>query len=223
MAKVLAVIGKSNSGKTTLIERLVPALRERGLTVGTIKHASHGFALDHEGKDSYRHKNSGAVATVVTGPDSLALIRDSSVGWDVTKMVSHYLADMDLVLVEGFKSENLAKLELSATGERIFGDDDNSVQAVVSDRPVVSRKPVLQRDDIESIADFVYNFYTQSQQKGKVNIFVNGELLSVKSFVADMFYRVLVGMTGLLKGSEGMKRLTVDITLDDENSSKDYS
>jgi molybdopterin-guanine dinucleotide biosynthesis protein B len=218
MANILAVIGKSNSGKTTLIERLVPRLRQRGLAVGTIKHASHGFDLDHEGKDSYRHKRSGAVATVVTGPEGLAVMRDSAT-WDVAGLVSRYLADMDLVLVEGFKSEDLAKIEISATGERLFADDDQNLQAIVSAVFVSSNKPVLARDDIEGIADFVYNFYKQNRPKSAVRIFVNGEPLAVKSFVGDMFYRVLVGMAGLLKGGEGMRRLMVDVTLEDEDAS----
>ena len=77
MIPIVSIVGKSNSGKTTLIEKLIAELTRRGWRVATIKHNRHGFEIDHEGKDSWRHKQAGAVATVVASPRRIAVIEDT--------------------------------------------------------------------------------------------------------------------------------------------------
>ena len=76
--QVVSIVGKSDSGKTTLIEKLLPALIERGVRVGTIKHDVHGFEMDREGKDSYRHKHAGAAVTLISSPRQVGMVRDVS-------------------------------------------------------------------------------------------------------------------------------------------------
>ena len=80
MIPIVSIVGKSDSGKTTLIEKLIAELTRRGFRVATIKHNRHGFDIDHEGKDSWRHKRAGAVATVVASPGRAALIEDTPEG-----------------------------------------------------------------------------------------------------------------------------------------------
>src|SRR3954447_24087089 len=112
--KVVGFAGDSGSGKTTLIESLIPPLRARGLRVSVVKHAHHAFDIDHPGKDTFRHREAGAFEVVVASSKRLALIREFEQPAQLS--VHHLLAELydgvDWVLVEGFKSSNLQKLEV---------------------------------------------------------------------------------------------------------------
>ena len=112
--KVVGFAGFSGSGKTTLVERLIPALKLRGLRVSVVKHAHHDFDIDQPGKDTYRHREAGAFEVVVASDRRLALMREFEQPAQLT--VHHLLAELydgvDWVLVEGFKSSNLLKIEV---------------------------------------------------------------------------------------------------------------
>src|SRR5207253_10019774 len=92
MPPILCFVGRSNSGKTTLIERLIPALVREGYRVATIKHAGHGFNLDTEGKDSWRHKRAGAHTVIVTTKGSLAMFTDVDEDVQVEELRQRYVS-----------------------------------------------------------------------------------------------------------------------------------
>jgi molybdopterin-guanine dinucleotide biosynthesis protein B len=106
---IVTITGSSGSGKTTFVERAVPLLRDRGLAVGTVKHASHGFTADRPGSDSARHTAAGADPVLLVGPEGHALFRLAQEPVtdppNLRELVGRYFADRDLVLVEGFSSE----------------------------------------------------------------------------------------------------------------------
>jgi molybdopterin-guanine dinucleotide biosynthesis protein B len=121
---IVAIVGKKKSGKTTLIERLVAELVRRGRRVGTIKHGHH-FDLDTEGTDSWRHRAAGSVRTVLAGPDGYAVVGawpdDRPLG--PRELAGRLLPDVDLVVVEGFKAEDIPKIEIfrkTAHAEPVF-------------------------------------------------------------------------------------------------------
>ena|SRR3990167_2281385 len=110
---ILSIIGKSKSGKTTLIEKLIPELNSRGLRVGTVKHAHHGFEIDHPGKDSFRHREAGAEIVVLSSKDKIAMQRNIQEETSLNEIIQTYFPnDLDLVLVEGYKDEPGFKIEL---------------------------------------------------------------------------------------------------------------
>jgi len=111
---IITVVGFSNAGKTTIIEKLLPELKRRGFKVGTIKHAHHGFAIDREGKDSWRHQQAGADITAVVGPDKTAMV----VNAPITKLedIRPLMAGVDLIIAEGFKSVRMPKVEILRRG-----------------------------------------------------------------------------------------------------------
>ena len=117
---LLAVVGWSGSGKTTLIEQLVPELIKLGLVVGTVKHDVHGFAIDHPGKDSWRHRQAGARATVLASPARLAFVTDLDGDLPLTHIARTYFRGFDLVLAEGYKHTAPHRVEVlrAATGQR---------------------------------------------------------------------------------------------------------
>src|SRR5512139_3427672 len=98
MIPIVSIVGKSDSGKTTLIEKLIAELTNRGFRVATIKHNRHGFEIDHEGKDSWRHKRAGAVITVVASPDRIAVIEDAAKDYELAEIRERYIRDADVIL-----------------------------------------------------------------------------------------------------------------------------
>jgi molybdopterin-guanine dinucleotide biosynthesis protein B len=155
--KVLSIVGKKRSGKTTLIERLIPALNRRGVRVGTIKHDAHRFDMDHPGKDTYRHFAAGAEAVVIASAEKLALQKRLDGPRSVDDLASRYLSGVDLVLTEGYRSADKPKVEVyrrAAHAEMLCGPEDNLL-AVVSDDPVEADCPRFGLDDGEGLADFI--------------------------------------------------------------------
>src|SRR4030066_1554380 len=105
MIPIISIVGKSDSGKTTLIEKLVPELTRRGYRVATVKHDVHGFEVDQEGKDSWRHKKAGAHTVVISSPQKIALIRDVEKDLTLEEIREKFIQDVDLILSEGYKKD----------------------------------------------------------------------------------------------------------------------
>ncbi len=158
MIPVLSIIGKSNSGKTTLIEKLIPELTKKGYRIATVKHdRSHGFDFDKEGKDSWRHKQAGAVATILSSPKTLALIRDVDKEITLTEIASRYTDDADLLIAEGYKEGEHDKIEIAAdlAESNLSCKNDNHVIALISDRNYDLDIPQFKRDDVSEIAKWI--------------------------------------------------------------------
>ena len=159
---VIGLCGYSGSGKTTLAEQLIAHLRAAGQRVSIVKHAHHAFDIDHEGKDSWRHRQAGAFEVVIASNRRLALIREYEVATDpgVDELVGE-LSDCDWALVEGFKHSPLLKIEVwrAATGRRAQYPEDPYVVAVCTDSPdelpVPTGLPVLDLNDADAVADFL--------------------------------------------------------------------
>ena len=153
---IISVVGKSDSGKTTLLEKIIPELKKRGYRLGIVKHAHHGFEMDKKGKDSWRHKQAGADASLVISPGVIALVKDeeSQSVQDIRK----YLSDMDLIITEGFKREKIPKIEIfrktGRHGEPLCMRDEN-LAAFVTDSDYKPDVPKFSLDDIEKISDFI--------------------------------------------------------------------
>ena len=153
---IVCFIGRSNSGKTTLVERVIPELVRAGYRVATVKHAGHGFDLDTEGKDSWRHKRAGASSVVVVSKGSLAMFTDVSEQLKVEEIRDRFLDDTyDLIIAEGWKSEGYPKIVVirEEVGEIPFSLD--GLLAVVSDKPMAVDVPVLELDDIAGVAALI--------------------------------------------------------------------
>jgi molybdopterin-guanine dinucleotide biosynthesis protein MobB len=157
VAKALCIIGQKHVGKTTLIERLIPELSRRGLRVATVKRPAHHFDFDLPGKDSRRHFEAGAVASVVYGDDKVALVRRTAEPPHLEDLLAECLPNADLVLVEGHKTSALPKIEVFRTGThpRPLYRGQPDILAIASDAPLELGIPWLDLDDAAGIAEFI--------------------------------------------------------------------
>ena len=159
--KLLGITGWKNSGKTTLTERLVAELVARGYRIATVKHAHHAFDIDHEGRDSFRHRKAGAFEVAVVSSKRWALIHEleSEADEPPLDVVLSKMAPADLTLIEGYKREGHQKIEMrrvSAADTVPLAPGDPSIIAVVSDTGTAQTDlPVFHADDVASLADFV--------------------------------------------------------------------
>ena len=156
--KTIGFIGYSNSGKTTLIEKLIPIFRSQGLSVSAVKNAHHGFDVDRPGKDSFRYREAGAQQVLIATTSRWALLSETPQSPATLDELLSNLAACDLVIVEGFKSEgNIPRIEVrrTTTAEApIFAHDPNVV-ALASDHAVDTALPVFDLNDADKIAEFI--------------------------------------------------------------------
>jgi molybdopterin-guanine dinucleotide biosynthesis protein B len=156
--QVFGFAGYSGTGKTTLIERLIPRLVAGGLRVSVIKHAHHAFDIDTPGKDSYRHREAGAAEVLITSGQRWVLMHELRGGPepDLATQLGRISA-CDLVLVEGYKRADIPKLEVHrpSAGKPLLHPGDPNIVAVAADGPVRTSLPVLDLNDYDRIAAFV--------------------------------------------------------------------
>ena len=156
--KVWGVTGWKDSGKTTLMERLVAEISGHGLTVSTIKHAHHATEIDHPGRDSHRHRQAGARQVIVSSPVRWALMTE--LRGEAEPPLADLLARLDpvdLVLVEGYKAAPHPKVEAhrAATGRPLLAPDNPTVRAVASDGMPDVTVPRFNLNDTAAIAGFI--------------------------------------------------------------------
>lgn len=155
MPPVLAIVGQSRSGKTTLIEKLIPEMKRRGYRVGVIKHTHHQVAFDTPGKDTHRHKAAGADAVILACAGQVAMVKDT----DANRLenVLPLLDDMDIVIAEGYKRADCPKIEVlrQALGSGPVCGNDPLLEALVTDMAIDPGVPRFGLDEIGPLADFI--------------------------------------------------------------------
>jgi molybdopterin-guanine dinucleotide biosynthesis protein B len=157
MYTVSFIAASSNSGKTTLIEKVVRILKERGLRVAVIKHASKGYDIDRPGKDSWRFREAGADTVMLVGPDSMALMKKISREPSVDELTM-MAPDIDIVIREGFKKDRENRIEVFRSG--VSGTlplcmTDHTFIALVSDAPFSIAIPRFDLNDAAAVASFI--------------------------------------------------------------------
>ena len=159
--KIIGIAGFSGSGKTTLIEKVIPLLVEGGLRVSLIKHAHHEFDVDQPGKDSYRHRHAGASEVLVSSSKRWALMHELRGAAEPSlEEQLKQLSPCDLVIVEGYKSAAIPKLEVHRRDGHtpLLYPEDKHVVAVATDEPLDTKLPQLALDDAAAVAGFIVQY-----------------------------------------------------------------
>jgi molybdopterin-guanine dinucleotide biosynthesis protein MobB len=157
MIPIVSIVGTSHSGKTTLLEKVVPELIARGYRVAVVKHDVHDFDLDQEGKDSWRLKRAGAHTVVISSPKRLALIQETDKDHTLDEIRSRLNLPVDIILSEGYKRGPHPKIEVFRQGHRqdiLCGPHDNLI-ALASDVCLECGVPCIDLNDAKAVADLI--------------------------------------------------------------------
>ncbi len=169
---VLSIVGKSNSGKTTLVEKLIARLTAKGLRIASIKHSHHQPEMDSPGKDSWRHKQAGAAASFLIGPQQMMMVADIEEELNPNLLASRYCDGFDLVLVEGYNTLPGAKIEVlraaRSTTLRCAPDELMAVVTDVDDLQLDLHRdvPRFGLDDDQAVAAWILDWLKQEQNDG---------------------------------------------------------
>jgi len=153
---IVSIVGFSGSGKTTLLEKLIRELSGRGCRVGTVKHDVHGFDMDRPGKDSWRHKQAGAVGVIISSPRRIGMIMDVDHDHHPDELKS-FFSPVDIILTEGYKQGNKPKIEIFRAGlrdEPLCREDPHLI-AIVTDANMDIGVPRFSLEGISDLADFL--------------------------------------------------------------------
>lgn len=168
MVPIISIVGSSKSGKTTLIEQLIPEFLKRGYRVATIKHHGEDFQIDHTGKDSWRHKEAGAHTVIISSPQKVALVEDASHDHSPEELAARFIQGVDIIIAEGFKRAPHPKVEVfrKGTHPHPLAPELENVIAVASDNPLSLDIPCLSPNDISGIADVIEEQVVTAHKKG---------------------------------------------------------
>lgn len=160
MIPVISIVGYSNSGKTTVLTKIIAEIKARGYKVAIIKHHKGDFDIDHEGKDTYEHMKAGADTTILSSPNKFAIVSKVESEKKLDELIS-YIEDVDIIITEGYKKEKKPKIEVFRklnNSERIKGIEKELI-AIVSDDDITEDIPKFSLKDIKSIVDFIERGY----------------------------------------------------------------
>ena len=155
---IISFVGLHDSGKTTLLAKLIPLLRERGLRIGVVKHTHHhDFEIDRPGKDSYRLKQAGAERVMIASDRKIAFVADNHRRQRSWRELLPCFQDLDLLLVEGDKHSSLPKIEVYRKSMQCFPlyPKLRRVIAICTDVPLATKRPQFRFRDVRAISDFV--------------------------------------------------------------------
>ncbi|MFH1941885.1 MAG: molybdopterin-guanine dinucleotide biosynthesis protein B [bacterium] len=169
MPLLLSFVGRSDTGKTRLILKLIPEFFRRGFRTAVVKDCCRGFDLDREGKDSYHFTQAGAQAVMLTSPDQIGLIMKKDGDVNLKARLEKYFDDFDLILIEGLREEpEIEKIELLRKGvNEIKEANPEETIAYVCDYRLNTEKPVFDPDDVEKIVRFIEHRMNHSSNRSR--------------------------------------------------------
>jgi molybdopterin-guanine dinucleotide biosynthesis protein MobB len=167
MVPIISFVGASNSGKTTLLEKVIKELIKRGYRVAVVKHEARGFNLDYEGKDSWRLKRAGANPLIVSSPERVALIQDVPRDQSLMELIERFKPEVDIILTEGYKREPYPKIEVfrkDCCSKPLCTIEDNLI-AIASDISLDLGVPCLDINKPDQIVELIEKKYLNKKMK----------------------------------------------------------
>jgi molybdopterin-guanine dinucleotide biosynthesis protein B len=210
MHPIISIVGKSKSGKTTLLEDLIIELKQRGYRVAVIKHASDDFELDKVGKDSWRLSRAGSEVVAISSPKKLAVIKQVEHELSPQELSHFIMRDYDLILTEGFKQSNNLKIEVHRKkqgGELLCSPEE--LLAVVTDEPLSVDVPQMTPDEIRKLADLIEDRLGVWNKEDTVDLLVNEAHIPLSPFTGSFMAKTLLGMVSALKNVKEIKSLHI--------------
>ncbi len=211
MPFAISFVGKSNSGKTTLLENLVGELKRRGRVLATVKHSATDIDLDRPGKDSWRLARAGSDSLVISSPREVALIKRVDREAAVEELLGLIGEGFDLILVEGFKDGSLPKIEVHRKEQGDLTSSPEDLVALVTDEKLDIALPQFSPTEVKALADFVEQRSLEWREADEVVLTVNGTPIPLNPFVMRIIRNTLVGMVSPLEGIQEVKSLRISL------------
>jgi molybdopterin-guanine dinucleotide biosynthesis protein B len=212
MHAIISIVGKSHSGKTTLLVALITELKKRGLKVAMVKHSHHADDLDTADKDTWRFSQAGSELSAINSLDNLAIYRRMDRYFDPQEISQFILWDYDLILTEGFKSSHYPKIEVhrQEQGKDLISDP-RQLLAVVTDELLPVDVPQFSRNEVARIADLVEKTALPQHQEDDLDLMVNGASIPVNTSLKGLLTRTLFAMIPAPKDSGEIKSLHISL------------
>ena len=208
MPPIVSIVGKSSSGKTTLLEKLIAELKSRGYRVATVKHTPQESTFDQPGKDSWRHIQAGSEATVISSPDKLGLIKPTSGDFGL-EQIAHLLGeDYDIILAEGFSQGDAPKIEVHRQQAGPPLTKVRKLIAIATDEPLETKTRQFSLEDAKGLADLLEKGFIQPQRE-RLSLYVNNTPIVLSSFPRQIITNILLALASSLKGVKKVKSLDI--------------
>ena len=214
MIPIVSIVGKSHSGKTTLIEKIILELNDRGYKVATVKHDVHGFDIDIEGKDSWRHKKAGAHTTIISSPEKVAAIRDVEEDLSLDKLRGTFIRDVDIIISEGYKKDIHPKIEVyrKDAHEELLCSKEDFLIALAGDKEFNIGVPCININDVEGLVNIIEERFLRTKENSSIFLRVDGVDIPLKPFISDMLVRSIRGMISALRDCEAPEEIEIKIS-----------
>jgi len=212
MRSIISIVGKSSSGKTTLLEKLIAELKNRGYKVAIVKHSHHKDDLDTAAKDTSRFTKAGSELSAINSLDHLAIYRRMDNYFDPRDISNYVLWDYDILLTEGFKGSSYPKIEVhrGEQGKELL-TDPKLLLAVVTDEPLDTKAPQFSHDDIAGIAAIIEKTIVSQNGETDLTMIINGEPVPVSQNLKDLLSRTLAAMITGLQNNDEVKSLHISL------------
>jgi len=213
MPPVVSIVGKSKSGKTTFIEKLIGELKSRGYLVATIKHTPQGMTLDEQDKDSWRHLQAGSEATATISPDKMVLIRPMAKELTLDQIAHFFGEEYDILLTEGFKQGSAPKIEVH---RREIGPPLGAIKkliAIATDEPLETKTRQFSLQDVKGLADLLEEGFIKPQ-KERTTLYINNTPIVLTTWPKEVITNVILAIASCLKGVGEVRSLELFLRRD---------
>ncbi len=212
MRSIISFVGKSSSGKTTLLEKVITELKKRGHKVAIVKHSHHKNDLDTTSKDTWRFTQAGTELSAINSLDHLAIYKRMDSFFDPRDIANYVLWDFDILLTEGYKGSSYPKIEVhrAEQGDELL-TNPKLLLAVVTDKPLAVKVPQFSHDDIAGIADIIEKTSAAQNNDTEVELVINGKPSPVSQAVKDQLTRTLTALIPDLHNNGNVKDLRISL------------
>jgi len=208
MRLIISIVGKSHSGKTTLLESLIAEIKRRGYKVAIVKHSHHADDLDKASKDTWRFTKAGSEISAINSLDHLAIYRRIDHYFDPQEISDFILWDYDIIITEGFKSSCYPKIEVHRGEQgKDLVTDPQQLLGVVTDEPLDVKAPQFGKDDVHGIADLIEKAILRQRRENDVDLLVDGVNVPLNPSLRDLLARTMLAMVPARPGNGEVKNL----------------
>lgn len=206
MPPIISIVGKSSTGKTTFLEKLIYEITLRGYKVATIKHSHHSINFDQPNKDSWRHARAGASATMVSSTTEIQIIKPVTRELAIDELAGNLGEDYDIILTEGFSRGNAPKVEIHRKEAGPLLENAQKLFAVVTDEPLETEAKQFSLDDVKGVVDLLEERFIHPDRE-RASLYVNGKIIPLEGFPHQIIDNVLAALATSLKSVKEVNSL----------------